>query len=74
MFIKGIMLPFILVVCFGAYFVAMTKPFNLRGVVVIVSLVVSLLVFAFGAGFVRAAGGLGILASLFGLYFVRGKK
>ena len=72
--IKAMLIPLILIVCFGGGFVALHKPFNIKAVAVIACLLVSVLVFGYAAGITRLFGAIGLVASLFALYAVRGKK
>ncbi|MEI8281643.1 MAG: hypothetical protein WCG75_04490 [Armatimonadota bacterium] len=74
MLIKAMLIPLILIVCFGGGFVALHKPFNLKAVALIVALAVSLLIMGFTGGFIRVIGALGVVVSLFGIYAVRGKR
>jgi hypothetical protein len=71
--VKGMLIPLVLLVCFGGYFVARTKPFNPTAVGVIVCMAVSALVLGFAHGFVRVIGAIGLVLSIFALYAVRGK-
>ena len=73
--IKAMLIPFILIVCFGGGLVAITKPFNSKAVGLMVVLVVSTLVMGYGPpGMMKITGAIGFLLSLFGLFAIRGKK
>ncbi len=74
MLFKAMLIPLILIVCFGGGFVALHKPFNVKAVVLIASLAVSLLIMGFTGGFLRVFGALGVIFSFFGIYAVRGKR
>ncbi len=74
MLIKAMILPMVLVICFGGYFVARTNPFNPKAVAVIASLAISTLLFGFAPGYTRVFGAIGMLVSIFALYAVRGKR
>ena len=54
MLVKGMIVPLVLLVCFGGYFVARTKPFNPTAVGVVACMAVSALVLGYAHGIVRA--------------------
>jgi hypothetical protein len=68
------LIPFILIICFGGGMVALTKPFNSKAVLLVVALVVSLLVLGYAPGFTRVFGAVGAIISLIGLFAIRGKR
>jgi hypothetical protein len=74
MLIKAMLVPLVLIICFGGGFVALHKPFNIKAVVLIASLATSLLIMGFTGGFMKVIGALGVIVSLFGIYAVRGKN
>ena len=74
MLVKGMIVPLVLLVCFGGYFVARTKPFNPTAVGVVACMAVSALVLGYAHGIVRVFGAIGLVVSLFALYAVRGKR
>ena len=74
MLFKAMIVPLILVICFGGGFVALTKPFNPKAVVVVACLLVSVVVFGYAKGLPRVFGGVGIVGSLFAIYAIRGKR
>ena len=74
MLIKAMLMPLILIICFGGGLVALTKPFNPKAVVVLAVLVISLLIFGYAAGVTRIFGAIGVVLSLFAIFAVRGKR
>ncbi|MEI7985466.1 MAG: hypothetical protein WCI55_07535 [Armatimonadota bacterium] len=74
MLIKAMIIPFVLIICFGGGFVALTKPFNPKATIFIAGIAISAMVFGYAAGLMRLFGAIGLVVSLFGLYACRGKK
>jgi hypothetical protein len=74
MLIKAMIIPLVLIICFGGGLVALTKPFNPKATIFIAGIAISTLVFGYAAGLMRLAGAIGLVLCLFGLYACRGKK
>lgn len=72
--IKAMIVPMVLIIIFGGGFVAFNKPFKPLAVAMLGGLVVSILIFGYAKGLPRVFGAVGLVACLFGLYAVRGKR
>lgn len=74
MLIKAMIVPLVLIICFGGGFVALTKPFNARATFVIFAFALAVLVFGYASGAPKWIAGLAILGAIGGLYVSRVKK
>ena len=74
MLVKGMIIPLVLIICLGGYFVGLTKPFNPKAVGVIAVMAVCALVLGYAHGIARVVGAIGLIGSIFALYAIRGKR
>ena len=74
MLIKAMLVPLILIICFGGGMVALTKPFNSKAVSLVALLAVSLGILGYGHGLIKLVGAVGLLLALYGIFAIRGKR
>ena len=72
--IKAMIVPFVLIICFGGGFVALTRPFKPLAIGLLAGVAICALVFGYARGIPRVIGAVGLVGSLFGLYAMRGKQ
>jgi hypothetical protein len=69
------LIPFILIICFGGGMMVMQKPFNVKAVTVMAALLASVLVLTFAPpGLMKIGGAIGMLIAAYCLYAIRGKR
>jgi hypothetical protein len=68
------LVPLILIICFGGGMVAVNKPFNSKAVFLLATLAISIAIFGFAAGVTKIVGAIGLVLSLFGIYSLRSKR
>lgn len=72
MMFKAIVVPLALILFFGGGFVALTKPYNTKAILIVFGLATALLVLGLATGLPKWIAGLGLLAAIFG--FMSRKK
>ncbi|MBI1334527.1 MAG: hypothetical protein GC165_16790 [Armatimonadetes bacterium] len=68
MIFKAMVVPLVLIICFGGGFVAMTKPFNLKATSIIFALALGVLAYGYTRGVFKLVAAGVILTSLFLLF------
>lgn len=68
MIFKAMIIPLVLIICFGGSFVALTKPFNLKATTTVFGLALAVLAYGYTHGIPKVIAAIAIVACLIALF------